>query len=157
MFIFLWLVGAALLLVAGYGAILLGRSLRARRVAVNLGEARALFHVRREWLEAHFLTQASQSGRPRGLSWANCDFEDAVSFARDRTSGELRALVGVAIGFEAIEGGGMEDNPNVGNLRAATAVFRYDGKQWEATSRPVMNLNPSQTIDRYQHELEVVE
>src|SRR5687767_9802415 len=86
----------------------------------SIERARKLFHLRREWLEARFFTLAARSGKPRGLEWVDCDFDDAVSYARDRHSGRLRALVGVTIRFRAVEGGGMEDNPNVGNLRAAS-------------------------------------
>ena len=96
----------------------------------ELDQARRWFHQRREWLEARFMTLASASGKPRGLLWVDCDFEDPVSFARDRASGQLRALVGVTIRFRAAEGGGMEDNPNVANLRAATAVFYLNNGLW---------------------------
>src|SRR3982074_3156035 len=106
----------------------------------KLDEARRAFHQRREWLEARFMTLASRSGKPRGLAWVDCDFEDAVSFARDRASGQLRALVGVTIRFRAIEGGGMEDNPNVANLRAATSVFHLNGEIWETDGRTLFNL-----------------
>ncbi len=119
--------------------------------------ARKEFHLRREWLEAHFLKLASDSGKPRGLAWAECDFQDGVAFARERHTGHLRALVGVTISFEALEGGGMEDNPNVGNLRAATAIFRFDGIEWTTDGRAIFNLNPAEAIKYYENELEFVE
>jgi hypothetical protein len=128
-----------------------------KRRRAQLTSARRQFAFRREWLEAHFLTLAGNSGRPRGLQWADCEFDDAVAFARDRVSGELRALVGVTISFAAVEGGGMEDVDAVGDLRAATAVFRFDGNQWTTDGRAVFNLNPAETIRWYQHELEIVE
>jgi hypothetical protein len=132
--------------------------LRERRPKrVNLERARKLFHLRREWLEAKFFTLAAGSGKPRGLEWADCDFEDAVSFARDRHTGRLRALVGVTVRFRAIEGGGMEDNPNVGNLRAASAIFLLDGEDWSTDGRVLFNLNPLQAIEHFRQELEVVE
>ena len=123
----------------------------------NLERARKLFHLRREWLEAKFFTLAANSGKPRGLEWVECDFEDAVSFARDRHTGKLRALVGVTIRFRAVEGGGMEDNPNVHNLRAASAVFLLDGEDWSTDGRVLFNLNPLQAIEHFRQELEVVE
>lgn len=119
--------------------------------------ARERFQQRREWLEAQFVTLASQSGKPRGLRWVDCDFANEIAFARDRRSGNLRALVSVAIRFEAVAGGPMEDNPNVGNIRAATAVFRCDGDQWKTDGRALFNLNPSEAIEHFQHELELVE
>jgi hypothetical protein len=114
--------------------------------------ARDEFHIRREMLEAKFLTLAAASGKPRGLAWSDCDFEDDVSFARDRETRELQALVAVTIRFEAIEGGGMEDNPNVGNLRAATAVFRFQHGVWMTDGRAIFNLNPAEAIRYYQLE-----
>ena len=128
-----------------------------QKTQVNLEHARKQFHLRREWLEASFLTLAAQSGSPRGLQWVDCEFENDVSFARDRNTGRLRALVGVTISFEATIGGGMEDNPNVSNLRAATAIFYLDGEAWSTTGRALFNLNPEQAIERFGQELEHVE
>ena len=59
--------------------------------------------------------------------------------------------------FEAIEGGGMEDVEAVGRLRAATAIFFYDGKKWTTSGRALFNLNPSEAIRHYRHELETVD
>ncbi|MFM9114846.1 MAG: hypothetical protein ACKOU6_01630, partial [Planctomycetota bacterium] len=64
-------------------------------------------------------------------------------------------IVSVTIRFTAVEGGGMEDNPNVDNLRAATAVFSWNGEEWSTDGRTVFNLSPSQTLERFQ--LEVME
>jgi hypothetical protein len=122
-----------------------------------LEQAKHLFHLRREWLEARFFTMASSSGKPRGLAWIDCDFEDDVSFARDRGSGQLRAFVGVTIRFAAIEGGGMEGNENVGRLRAATSVFLLKGDEWQTQGRAIFNLSPVQAIAHFREELEVVE
>jgi hypothetical protein len=130
---------------------------RRSRSLVNLDHARKQFHLRREWLEATFLTLASQSGKPRGLQWVDCEFDDAVSFARDRNTGRLRALVGVTIRFEATVGGGMEDNPNVANLRAATAIFYLDGENWSTNGKAIFNLSPEQAIEHFGQELELVE
>jgi hypothetical protein len=122
-----------------------------------LQRARERFHRRREWLEAEFLQRASKSGKPRGLAWTECDFENGVAFAQDRHSRQLRALVAITIRFEAVPGGGMEHVEAVGNLRAATAVFSYDGKGWRTDGRAVFNLNPSETIKHFRRELRPVE
>lgn len=119
--------------------------------------ARRQFQQRREWYEARFHTLASQSGKPRGLSWHECEFQKDVVFARQRETGQLQAFVGVLVRFKAIEGGGMEDNPNVNNIRTATAVFSFVDGQWDTHGRTVFNLNPEQTIQHFQHELELVE
>ena len=147
-------VGLAAVLIAG---LLIWPRVRDHFAARELERIRNIFYRRREWVEAKFLTLASESGKPRGLLWVDCEFDNGVSFARDRESGELRALVGVTISFEAVEGGDMEDNPNVGNLRAATAVFRFQGDEWTTDGRAIFNLNPTQAIEHFQHELETVD
>lgn len=149
--------GAAILGLLIVGLIYAWPRVRERTERQELHSARQLFHRRREWLEAHFLSVASQSGKPRGLRWVECDFENEVAFARERRTGRLRALVGVSIQFEAIEGGAMEDVEAVANSKAATVVFRLDGPDWEVDSRAYFNLNPHQTIEHFQHELEEVE
>lgn len=127
------------------------------REGSRLQEARQEFHRRREWLEAEFLKRAGSSGMPRGLAWADCEFQDEVTFARDRSNGELRALVGVTISFSAIPGGGMEEVEAVKNLRSGTAVFSYHARRWSTSGRAVFNLNPVETIRHCRNELELVE
>lgn len=123
----------------------------------NIERARKTFHLRREWLEARFFTLAAQSGTPRGLEWVDCEFDDGVSFARNRQSGCLQALVAVTIRFRAIAGGPLEHEPNVANLRAATAVFTLAEDQWHTDGKAQFNLNPGQVIQRRQEEWERVE
>jgi len=151
-----WWIGIVVALAVVFGVVF-GSWLLRRRQVCSFEKARDSFRRRREWLEAEFVTRAAASGKPRGLRWMDCDFDDNIAFARDRRSGHFRALVGVTIRFEAIQGGGMEDVVAVGNLKAATVVFRLDGPEWEADGRAVFNLTPSQTIERYHRELETVE
>jgi hypothetical protein len=151
----LWIAAGVAVLALGLALVWLIAFRKPRRATID--RARKLFHLRREWLEARFFTLAAGSGKPRGLEWVDCDFDDGVSFARDRHTGRLRALVGVTIRFRAVEGGGMEDNPNVGNLRAASAVFHLDGEEWSTDGRVLFNLNPAQAIEHFRQELEVVE
>lgn len=128
---------------------------RARRHRTLLRNARARFLLRREWLEAKFLTLATQSGKPRGLEWVQCEFDNGVRFARDRHTRSLRAFVGVTIGFRAIAGGGMEEVEAVGDLRAATAVFLFENNEWTTNGRVLFNMNPDEAI--VQHKLETVD
>jgi hypothetical protein len=155
----LWLVVGCLATIglASVALVYLFPRICGRESLVNLDHARRSFHRRREWLEARFLTLAGQSGKPRGLRWVDCEFEDDVAFARDRRTRRYRALVGVSILFEAIEGGEMEHVEAVANRKAATVVFSQDGPAWEVDGRALFNLNPAQTIEQFQHELEVVE
>lgn len=123
----------------------------------NTLQAQEQFRRHREHLEAKFVQLAGASGKPRGLAWVRVDFENDVQFARDRHSGELCALVGITIGFEAIEGGGMEDVEAVSNLRAATAVFLFVNQQWDTLGRAIFNLDPQAAIRHFDHDMEVVE
>jgi len=149
----MWIAGVAVL--GGLAAALVWAALRhPRRISVE--SARKLFHLQRERLEFRFFVLAAQTGKPRGLEWLDCDFEDEVSFARDRHTGRLRAYVAVTIRFRALEGGGMEDNPNVDDLKAGSAEFRLDGSEWGTDGRVVFNLNPVEAI-QYYRELEMVD
>ena len=150
-----WMIALVAAAVAAGIIALAWRPVRARIQESQLARARKDFHRQREHLEARFMRLASQSGKPRGLDWVRCDFDDDVIYARHRRSGELSAFVSVTIGFEAIEGGGMEDVEAVGNLRAATAVFRVERGTWATDGRAIFNLNPAEAI-AYHDNLELV-
>ena len=154
-----WAYGLLLICIAISVAFIIAKTLgkvALRKRRLQLRQAYDLFRLRREWLEAQFITAASNSGRPRGLEWVDCDFDDDVVFARDRKNGGLRAFTAVTISFEAIPGGEMEDVEAVGNLRAATAVFRCDDGTWTTDGRAIFNLNPEETIRHFGNELELV-
>jgi len=114
------------------------------------------FRIRREWLEAYFLKIASESGSPRGMTWADCDFSNDVQFARDRASGELRAFVEMTVRFEVVEGCETEDFSKCGSLRVATAMFYYRDGKWASDGRTIFNLNPTEAIRRFHSELRTV-
>jgi hypothetical protein len=124
---------------------------------IQVERARELFLLQRERLEARFLTAATASGKPRGLLWKDCAFENDVELARDRYSGQLVALVQVTIQFEAVEGSDMEGLPAVGNLRNASAVFYFQGGHWLTSGRAVFNLNPGEVISHFKKQYERVE
>lgn len=134
----------------GFG--LVRRWLFARRV----DRARTSFARRRQTLEQLFFDAAATSGKPRGLAWKQCDFQDGLLLARDRANGELIGLVGVTISFEAIPGGGMEEVEAVGNLRAGTAVFTFR-RDWATQGRVVFNLEPPEVIERYRQNLVAID
>ena len=95
--------------VSGVAIMLATRPLRVARAAEKLARAQRDFHRQRELLEARFVDRAASSGKPRGLRWTDVDFDDDVIYARDRRTRRLKALVAIEVGFEAIEGGGMEE------------------------------------------------
>jgi hypothetical protein len=153
MFKFLFWLTLFLLVVVGW---LLWALLRPAMFRRRVERALREFVRNRPALESEFFGKASSSGKPRGLAWKSCAFQDGVLLARDRANGELVGLVGVTIGFEAIEGGGMEDVEAVENLRAATAVFGWTGHEWTTGGRVVFNLEPREVLERYRGNLDVI-
>ena len=150
--IWIWLPALILAAVAALAALIV--MLRPRGVPVAF--ARAQFERHRATLEAQFFEAASRSGKPRGLRWTRCEWGPALELARDRQTGQLLALAGVTIAFEAIEGSDMEGLPAVGNLRNASAVFAFDGLQWRTNGRAVFNLNPDEAIQHFGSQYERV-
>jgi len=126
----------------------LGRLPRARDTR-SFSAARSRFEHSRPSLQKLFFDTAAASGKPRGLRWKECQWSDLVEWIRDKSNGQLMALVGVTISFEAIEGGDMEGVEAVGNLRNATAVFYFDG-EWRTSGRVVFNLNPDEALVHFQ-------
>ena len=120
----------------------------------SVKDALARFRRQREHLEAAFFQAAATSGKPRGLRWKDCEWEDEVAFARERQTGRLAALAAVTIAFEAIEGGEMEGVAAVGNLRNASAVFFFDAGRWHTTGRAIFNLNPGEAIEHFKGQYE---
>jgi hypothetical protein len=111
------------------------------------------FATRQNELEHALLPAANATGKPRGLRWISCRLSGPPTFAVDRASGALYALVAVTVAFEAIEGGGMEEVEAVSNLRAATAVFEHKGGAWTTEGRVVFNLDPAGTLEHYRESL----
>ncbi len=153
--VWLWL---SLVVILGLAivAILTWRPARSLGKEIQIERARELFVLQRERLEANFMTAASRTGKPRGLRWKDCDFDNDLELARERSTGQLVALVPVTIQFEAIEGSDMEGLPAVGNLRNASAVFFFQRGQWHTVGKAVFNLNPVEVIQHFKNHYERV-
>ena len=115
--------------------------------------ARATLATERERLNHEFLQAARATGKPRGLTWVDCNFQEGALFAFDRASGDIYALRGVTIRFEAIPGGGMEEVEAVSNLRYGTAVFAFRNKTWTTEGRTIFNLSPQESLEKYRDSL----
>jgi hypothetical protein len=123
---------------------------------VELEFARTLFEREHSQLQRDFFAAAGASGKPRGLRWKECQWNELVEWVRDKQSGQLLALVGVTISFEAIEGGDMEGVEAVGNLRNASAVFYFQNGRWHTAGRAVFNLNPAEAVEHFKTSYERV-
>jgi hypothetical protein len=148
----------ALLAVIALAAVVAWMWFPVRRVVpqTRLAEARRDFHRQRERLEAKFVQIGSAPAKADTPRWTDCDFEDDVTFARNRSTGELTALVGVTIEMEDVEDRSGRNGDAVGHLRAATAVFRLGRERWETEGRAIFNLTPAEALRRYHRDLEVV-
>jgi len=144
------------LVAVGIVAVLAFGPIRTRLRQKRFQRAGKDFRMQRERLEAKFFDLAAGSGKPRGLRWLDCDWDDAVTFARDRRGGTLTAFVGVSIRFEAVEGSHMQDVPAVAQDKIASAVFHYKGGLWGTGGRALFNLRPEQALARYADQFEAV-
>jgi hypothetical protein len=141
------------LLIAGLAAIPLLR--RRRRLALQ--RAVREFRRQREMLEAKFFDLAASGGKPRGLRWVECDWQEAVTFARDVRTRLLTAFVSVEVHFEAVEGGDMEGVAAVSTIRDASAVFHYNAGRWGTGGKALFNMNPHEAVERLAGQFERVE
>jgi hypothetical protein len=144
---------AALLLLAA--AVLIWRPIRLVLRETQFGDARRSFHRQRERLEAKFVWLAQTQAKPGAPRWLDCEFDDDVAYVRSRTTGELSALVAVTVTMEGSAAAGGETSEQEA-LRAATAVFRFNGNHWDTDGRAIVNLSPSEAIRFYQRDLKMV-
>ncbi len=100
-------------------------------------------------LQQRFLSIVSQSGKPKGLTWKSCKFDETTIWAIEKQSANLHALLSTVIHFDAIPGGPMEDVEAVGNARIATAIFFYDGENWYTRGDILFNLDPHEVLARH--------
>ena len=124
--------------------------------ASRLAEARRDFHRQRERLEAKFVQLGAYPAQRDAPRWMDCDFEDGVAFARNRTTGELTALVGVSIEMEDLNAASTQAGQGTTIHRAATAVFRFLGNRWETDGKAIFNFTPTEAIRFYQRDLEMI-
>ncbi|MBN1589104.1 MAG: hypothetical protein JW888_06290 [Pirellulales bacterium] len=143
-----------------------------RRRSFCLPEAQRRFHGEREHLEAKFIDLAQVAHHRVAPRWLDCDFEDKVTYARNRRTGRLSALVTITVIVAGRRS--ILDNPKptnhisghvlpeeltalpFGSLRWATAEFSFDGDHWDTEGRVVFNLSPVEMVLFYRHDLELL-
>ncbi len=97
-------------------------------------------------LQQDFFALAARSGKPRGLRWITCEWPDELLIVSDENNGLISAFASVNIGFDAIEGGDMEDVEAVSTIRDGSAVFHFQNGGWGSAGRVVFNMNPKQAV-----------
>ena len=150
-----WILVAAGVVLAA--VVLIWRSVRAASREARFIRARRDFHTQRERLEAKFVQLASAQGKREGPHWPDCDFADDVFYVRTRSTGQLSAFVSVTVAVDNFEGPPTAIGDLIGNLRAATAIFRFERDHWETDGRALLNLSPAEAIRYYQDELKMVD
>jgi hypothetical protein len=150
-----WILGAAGAILAVF--VLIWRPMRAASREARFAQARRDFHTQRERLEVKFIQLAAGDAASGRLHWAECDFDDDVAYVRNRNTGELSAFVGVTVASGGFEGPLTGVGDLIGNLRAGTAVFRFERDHWETDGRAILNLSPTEAIRMYQNDLEMVD
>ena len=107
---------------------------------VHVDHARALFHQRREWLEARFISALGHIDAAEGQRWESAQWHDEVLWARDRQTRSLLALV--CVHFE----------PGPYELfqarRLATALFEFRKGQWCADGKSLDEMRPDEAVGR---------
>ncbi len=149
-----WILIAFMLVVGA--TLALWRPLQLATREARFAKARKEFHRQREWLEVRFIARAGSPSRADEARWSNCDFDDAVSYVRHRTTGELSAFVAVTVALEGISQMTTSATDLMSNLQAGTAVFRFEKDHWVTDGRVILNLSPNEAIRFYQNDLEMV-
>jgi len=93
-------------------------------------------------LQQDFFALASRSGKPRGLRWISCEWPGELQIVADEDHQLISAFAAVNIGFEAIEGGDMEDVKAVSTIRDGSAVFHFQNGSWGSAGRVIFNMDP---------------
>ncbi|MGA2616823.1 MAG: hypothetical protein ABSF26_04380 [Thermoguttaceae bacterium] len=144
-------------LAGGAAAWLVWRPLAVAAGRSRLARARKGFHKQREWLEAKFLSlAAAHQVRVDSPRWTDCEFDDAVCYVRRRSTGELSAFVAITVALEGVSHPASSPGDLIGNLRAGTAIFRFDRDHWETEGRLLLNLSPGEALRRYHDDLDLV-
>lgn len=130
---------------------------RKASLKVRLAQTRRDFHWQREALEAKFIRLASSKAGPNSPSWDDCEFDDDVAYVKNRNTGELSAFVALTVSVNVYGDSTSGGRGPIGNLRAGTAVFRFDDNHWETDGRAILNLSPAEAIRFYRNDLEMID
>jgi hypothetical protein len=125
------------------------RILLAGRHSAVSGVPDAIFQLQRfeAELQQDFFVLAARSGKPRGLRWISCEWPGQLQIVADEEQQLISAFAAVNIGFEAVEGGDMEDVEAVSTIRDGSAVFHFQNGSWGSAGRVVFNMDPAKAAE----------
>ncbi len=104
-------------------------------------------------LQAEFFDAGENSGRPHGLRWLRCDWEEEYALVRDRISDEVVALAAVVLHLTP-EPGETEAEANPTEPRLGSAVFFHAAGRWQTVGKVVLNLRPGEVAVHYADQYE---
>lgn len=123
----------------------------------TLQDAKKVFRLQREWVEAKFVSYAKKTLEPDIWLWDEADFNNEVLFARNRKDGLLYAYLPIIIEMNRpVRHMHLPKNPLF--LRQITAIAQFDveSQQWHFTGTTFFNQTPSDLIERKSFEFHLV-
>jgi len=120
-----------------------------RRAQLRLRGLLTRFALQREQLEARFFDVAADSGAPAGWRWETIEFARPISFARDRSTSRLSALVEVEIGLVPRHAPPLPFGEPAPRRQHATAVFQVSRGRWITKGRLIDNMSPREALHRF--------
>lgn len=136
---FLVPIGGFVLLLGFWWLYRLGREVQAER-------ARESFRLQKERLEGMVLKAAAATGKPRGLRWVSCRFNDGFTLVRDKVTRRLAALIPVTVTFDPVPGSEMEGLSAAKEPRLATAVLHFRHGEWVSDGQTLFNVAPAEAL-----------
>ena len=138
------LIGTGILFTCGLAAwVILRRPILQIVEDVHVDHARALFHQRREWLEARFVSALARTDPAEGQRWENAQWHDEVLWARDRQTSP-------AAGAWSASSSSPGRSTRSRLRRHATALFEYRKGRWYAEGQRLDETRPDEAVGRNQ-------
>ena len=111
----------------------------------DVGFARDLFRRQREYLDARFLTALARRDPLERLRWEDAIWEDEITWARDRQTRDLLALLGVHFDVEPR----LDESDDLGEQHHATALFRFRDGRWLTDGDHLDAVQPIEAVMRH--------
>ncbi len=107
---------------------------------LRVDPARQAFRLRREWLEAGFLTALARIDPIERIRWENAQWHDEVHWGRDHQTRRLLALVEIHFDLDPFTG---SQDPRTNH---ATALFEYRKGRWFADGKRLDATRPEEAF-----------
>jgi len=143
----LWLMPAVLVPGVAAAFLLSYRRLRLFGHHVHIERAQQLFLMQRERLQEQFSRAAAVAGMGEPY-----EFEQDVTFVRERRTGHILALVELRLGNT----GAADGTTPVGTPRKGSGIFFLERGHWHTAGKMIPEMSPLEVLDRLQGQYEPV-